>query len=371
MLLGLIEEFKKSIKISKYPLALVAVIVFQTVMCFAIPQKYNYQIEIYKEDYFRYLNIFEGKLSPEKEAALASESERLEAEENEYTNAMTQLLSGEISNEEYDRITKEYKGAYGKKKAFEQIQSQVYYARLDPERRYIAYENGWTVLLRETMPDFIAIIAVAFVVCRIFCCEYESKMHSLIISTKHGKRSVVFSKLAVSAVFAFSFGAVSMLIKVIYAALRFGLYNPQYPVQSLSIFEACEYTMSLFECFALSVVLKLFGLLITSVLTAFVSVLLKRGSFALFWGAALSILPYFVFDIRFVMKRLPNVAFSVACNYFSGVETVAPDSSYVTEAIPKSDFVLCCISALFIFSALNFLVYFCWSKKSLKAVKKV
>lgn len=337
-------EMKKAAYSSRIAVMAAAFAVMQLLMCFALNGTYNYRELLHGEAYKAYLEEFGGKTSKEKKEALLLEESRIAEGEKLINGLYMKLKNGECTPSEYDDAVTEYRQITEQKAAFSQIKSRYEYCELYPEQRYVIEENGWYSLLFEIAPDFVTAVAVVFAVANIFCREYETDMHRMLMSTPNGKRKTYKAKLATSFFFIFMFWALSVLVKLVYSAGRFGLCNFTYPVQSLSMFSSCEYELTLFGAFAVISALKLLGALTLGAVTTLLSCLIKKSLITVFSSIIISVLPYFLIDETLVLKYFPFAGLFWGSRYLCGVETVV-DDLYEYVPIDAKSLVFTCVFA--------------------------
>lgn len=292
-------------------------------------QSYNFQVERYREQYESYLSSFGGKIDEQKEKALIEEENRISAAEEGLISLFQKMYSGEYTPEEYDKGLEEYRNVYQEKIAFQQIQNQYDYARQDVEHRYIIDENGWFALMQENSLNFLLIFCVIILTVYVFSGEYETQMYGIISCTPNGKSRTAGAKLAVCLTYAGACGMITVAVCILSAFVKYGLHNWTYPLQSVQFFSACQYDLTIWQGFLLSWCFKVFALCIISMMTSFFTVLLKRGVYALFVSVLAVILPYFIFDIKFILKFIPYLGLSFGGLYFRGTETISPEANMI------------------------------------------
>lgn len=312
---------------------------------------YNYQTEQYKEQYQAYLVTFGGKFDEQKEAKLTAEEERISLAEKESLQSFQKLYYGEYTIEQYDEDLAMYHNLYEEKMAFQQIQNQYDYARQDADRRYVLNENGWYVALQENSLNFLLIFCVILLSVRVFTPEYETQMYGIIASTRNGKRHTVTSKLMVCLLSAIIFGVLTSIICLLSALFKFGLEDGNYPLQSISYFSDCPYDLTILQSYLLIWVSKIFALCIVSMITVLCAVSLKRSVSAFFVSAIIVVLPYFLFDVNFILHCIPYLGLSVSGLYFRGIEkTVSETELPQLQSISLSEILIVYAVGILLFS---------------------
>lgn len=355
------KEMKK-LFINNYGLIIFAVLIAVQAVSFNItPKRYNYETEKYSAEYQQYLKTFGGKADEQKQAALKAEDKRLRAAEEESYTAFSLLYNGEISPSEYDAKLKNFENISAQKAAFKQIESQFNYAIQDAEHRYIMYENGWSTALNETGFNFLLILCVIVLVSRIFSPEYESDMYALVAVTKNGNKKTAHAKIFVSLFCALSAGFASALVVLVSSQIKFGLSSPDYPIQSLSSFSSCQYNLTVGQTFACIWALKTLALCLIAVITALCCTAVRKNISALFTACAVSILPYFVFDLKTTLGYIPFIGLSMSHYYFTGIN----ESSDVNEvtSVPVETLLTACAVSVALIVVCAVLTSLIWSRK--------
>lgn len=289
-------------------------------------QNYNFQVELYRDQYESYLSSFGGKIDEQKEKTLLEEDNRIAAAEEELQSLFQKMYFGEYTPEEYDKDLEKYRNIYQQKAVFQQIQNQYDYARQDVEHRYIIDENGWFTSMQENSLNFFLIFCVILLTVNVFSGEYETQMYGIISCTPKGKSYTAGGKLAVCLTSAGVFGIITATICILSAFVKYGLHNGAYPIQSVQYFSACRYDLTIWQGCLLSWLFKIFALCIISMITSFCIVTLKRGVYAFFISLLIVILPYFIFDIRFILKFIPYLGLSFGGLYFRGTEKISSEA---------------------------------------------
>lgn len=345
-------EMKKAAFSSRLGAAVCIFIVGQIIMCLCTQATYNYQAVIYKDAYNMYLEKLGGEASQEKTEELYVEEKEISEGEKLINGLYFRLKNGECTPEEYDEAVEQYKEITERKYVFSQVKSQYEYCLQSPEERFFTNENGWYALLFDVMPDFLLAVAVVFIVGSIFCAEYEADMYSLLICSANGRRRLYSVKLLTSLIYIFLFWALSVFIKFICTALRYGVSDFSYPVQSVRAFSVCEYTLSLFGAFSVSCAAKLLGAALIGSLTAFLAVVVKKSVITVFSGVVFNILPYFLLDEITLLNFFPSLGLLLFSRHLSGVETVVGDGYEYLPVEPKYLVLACALGVMLILTSI-------------------
>lgn len=336
-----LAELRKSFIHKRGWMILLFLLVSQVLIYGFGTQSYNFQVERYREEYESYLASFGGKIDEQKEKALSEEEERIASAEEELLSLFQKMYFGECTPEEYDKGLKEYRNVYQEKISFQQIQNQYDYARQDAEHRYIIDENGWFASMQEKRLNFLLIFCVILLTVYVFSGEYETQMYGIISCTPNGKRRTAGGKIAVCLISAVMFGIITAAVCILSAFVKYGLHNGEYPLQSVQYFSACQYDLTIWQGYLLSWCFKIFALCIISIITSLCTVLLKRGVYAFFVSVLVVILPYFIFDIDFILKFIPYLGLSFGGLYFRGTEAISPETDMIQmQPIPLTELLI-------------------------------
>lgn len=251
-------------------------------------QPYDKELEANREVYESYLSQVEGPLTQEKQEALEAEMERLFKAEKEMSQLKMDYYAGKVSEEDYRTGFDELIVDTEKYPGFSKLYTQYIFVR-EAKNRSFLYTGGWEVLLTDQKPDYLLLLALIILLTPIFCEEYASGMHEILLTQKKSARYAVVTKVAVALTLTAVLTAVVQLFSLIYCALKFGLPHGDFTLQSLRSFGSAEKTLTLWQAFWLQYGLKTVGYLYAATLILAVSVALKK--FALTLMACIAILP--------------------------------------------------------------------------------
>lgn len=364
-------EFKKIFLISKNWVVLVIVILSQILLFNINTPHYNFQTRQYNERYHIYLSDFGGKINEIKQHNIIKEQERIEEFEKESWVLFSKLYNGEYTPDEYDSKLTSYNNLYEDKIAFQQIQNQYDYAAEDPENRYVMDENGWYVILQENNINFLLIFCIIYIVTQTFCPDYETGMYNILSCSKNGKKLVLI-KLIISIFLITMFFLATLIIQVLSAQIKFGLYNIEYPLQSISYFYACPYDLTIGQGFIIICILKFLSLSIIGIISAAISVMMKKSMPSFFISAIVTLLPYFLFDIKEILYYIPHLGFMLSGYYLRGIDDVSSNEMMSAIVSIPFEIIVCecffCILLLFMFAC--FTIYLWKSRPLRRSTKK-
>ncbi|MDR2933426.1 MAG: hypothetical protein LBV27_10015, partial [Oscillospiraceae bacterium] len=247
-------EIKKMMRIGRF--ALILYFAISLIVLFATDVPDNADMETHKAAYSDALANVQGALTGDKEAWLNEQSD-------------------ERANE----------------RGFDVIYDQYLHVHENPANRYFLYTNGWGSLLSENALNIPLLALVLLLVTPVFCGEYTCGMEMLSLTAKRGQDNTRMKLLLVLAMITLVCVADAGM-RYGFFAVKYGLPNGGYPLQSLVAFGASEKTLSLTGGFLLVSALRWFGAIYLSAVILFVSVLTRKAAPTVFLSAATVILPY-------------------------------------------------------------------------------
>ncbi len=346
-----LQEYKKLLICQRGLLIVIVVCMLHIFFSVSGSTAYFILEEKYKEQYQEYLSVFGGQVTEEKKQFLLDEEKQILMEEMLFSELSNRLYSGEISVEEYDRQISCSSQVFEKKMALNQIRSRYHYAQISPENRYVTAENGWTSVFLGSGLDMVSIFgAILLVVCS-FCPEYESGMYQLVCCSKKGKSRTVFLKIFSCLSVIIFLKILISLISLFIVHIKFGLSDFSYPIQSLSCFSVCPYSISIWQGWVIILSFKVFSLCLIGILTSLCCVIFKKSLVSLFVSGVLSVLPYFILEPGNLLRFVPYIGLSLGECYLSGFETVdAQTREYLMIPFPQNELfwilVVCCLTCL-------------------------
>lgn len=287
-------EWKKLL-FKRRGLALIAAFLAAQALLLLFLRPYDEVLERNRAVYENYLAQVEGPLTAEKRAYLETEMERLNSIHQELEQLKLDYYSGTVSEEDYrlgfDRLQPED----AKYTGFSKLYSQYIYVRESPDRSFL-YTGGWETLLTDWEPDYLMLMLLILLLTPIFCEEYTCNMDDILRTQKHSARYHVGVKLTVALCLTGALTAAVQTMELVFCAVRFGLPDGSYSLQSVMSFGSSPWKLSLWEAFWVQFGLKELGYLYCAVLILFLSVLLEKFSLTLMASVALLPLPFLTLE---------------------------------------------------------------------------
>ena len=297
---------------------LTAIYIFEIVLAVDVayyqePAAIQAQLDCYYQEYGGRLTAENMKKIEEKNEAIASALQTRNEIFGKYD-------SGAITTEELDVILADVMPLLQEQAAFQEFYSRYIYSKENPETRYLLDLPGWDLLLSLEEPDFVLLFLVILLVMQLYAADNKQKTANMLKSTCEGYTRLFYIRLLTAAGAALLIGILAQGFSLLKAAIYFPLDGGDAPLQSLPIYAASPYSLTLAQGFWLGSLLRLFGLLFTGLLAACAIELLGspfRGGLATF---ALTIIPYFCgyMDSLYIQWPCP-AGFVQAFSYIAGV----------------------------------------------------
>ncbi|MDE6635789.1 MAG: hypothetical protein K2K09_04185 [Lachnospiraceae bacterium] len=248
-------------------------------------------IERNKADYMQLMDELSGVLTPEKQQMLADMEEKNNSISQEIADSGLRNFQGELADEEYWNICKKNVGFHSLRNKVDLIQAQADYVKEDMSKRYFMYENGWKQFFGNRNINYPLLFLLIISITAIFCRDYETDMYRINRTTANGDAVCYISKITagiiVSVFTAWSF----WLEDILTAHMRFGLNNPDYPLQSISMFKDSRFDMTIGNTALLCLLFSILGAAFFSVILMFAAILFRKNMYAIVVSLAVCVLP--------------------------------------------------------------------------------
>ena len=307
-------ELKKLLKV-KHGFILIIVAICIKIIIYSFPNASGYvnqNMEKYKSDFMEYMSVLSGELNDEKSKYIADEQKYFSELNDKNSKIFDEYSNGIVTECDFIDFANEYNSAQERKNAFNIVQEQ-YNNALKNDRSYFMYYNGWAFLLGTSSPDWILIILVAMLSAIALSTEQSSGMAELLDTTRNGKArlhsSKIFAVLFISA-------AVSLLftsVEILYAHLRYGLSNCDFPLESITEFQNSELRFSLFEGALFLWLNRAFGCVLLAAIVFCICKITRNSMTALFVGIGSVFLPIQLYKSDPIQYRMP-----LPCTFLRG-----------------------------------------------------
>lgn len=317
----LFYEFKKILFKQK---AIIFILLFILLKLMVLYSTNSYSVETTEQNkafYKQYLMEVTGELTPEKEAFIKNEENRINELNFEEIDIVDKYLSEKIEDSEFTLKINEINSSLKKSDAFKIINDQYKYVKQSPENRYFLYTNGWTNLLAPERLDMLLIFLLLIVITPIFTYEYEKDMVSLLLTSKKGKLIIPAYKIGAASIITILLTMSFSLIEYIYCKVKYGLPSGDFPLQSISFFKTSTQGLSLMQTYLCISLIKVIGFLVFTYLIIFIATITKKTVLTLFTSLSFILIPYFIYFNDSVKYKLPlPLGFMIGNGYFRGTD---------------------------------------------------
>jgi hypothetical protein len=301
----LLMEWKKTLIKQKGFLVIIIMILLKVALLFYQGYDSNSIIDSNENAYNYYISVYQGRLTEEKEKSLKDEYDSV-THAHAYLEELTiRKNKEEINTKEYEDKSKLYYESLKNSEVFNLVYNQYHYVKEYPEYRYITDWRGWNTLLSHDRPDVLLLFCLLIVMVPLFCNEYESGMYSLLLSSVKGKYKTPVIKLLSGFVLGATITILFSLAEYLCVNFMVGLNNGEFPLQSLEFFENSEHYISLNQAFFITVVFRIIGAVLFTVLISLISIISKKSIITLFVCSTLVFIPYIIFGGVSILYYLP------------------------------------------------------------------
>ncbi len=266
---------------------------------------YDGELEQNRGVYDSYLAQVVGPLDETKRDFLEAEMTRLEGIHRKMDLVKQSYYSGTIAEEEYREQFNALLPEDQKYTGFTKLYSQYIFVR-EADNRSFLYTGGWELLLTDWMPDYLFLAVLVILLSPVFCEEYACGMHGILLTQRKSARYTVLTKLAAALLMTGVLTALLQAFEVIYMAVRFGLPNGEFTIQSLATFAHTTRSLTLWQAFWLQFALKELGCLYAAVVILLLSVVLKKFALTLMAGLAILPLPFLTVNDPAAFLKIPG-----------------------------------------------------------------
>ncbi len=297
-------EWKKILYYRRGLWLLLAVLTAEIAGLLFFTRPYDPVLEENREVYDSYLKQVEGPLTEEKRIFIEGKMEMLSENRKTLTTLETDFYNGTISEDEFKPEFQRLSAIDSDYAGFSKLYSQYIFVREDPHRNFL-YTGGWEILLGTQKPVYLFLLLIVFLTAPIFCQEYSSQMDMILLTQKKSSRDSW--KFKAAAIFLLT-GAMVVFLegsRLLYCAVRFGLPDWNYSLQSVYSFADTAKRMPLWEAWLLQLFLKELGYISCAGWVLFFAVLLRKYSMVLMAGIVFLILPFLTVNSNTVFLRIP------------------------------------------------------------------
>lgn len=296
-------------KIFMKPVSFLAVIIFIVLKIISLTAIHsniyiNNLMEENRREFLSYMDVLSGELTDEKENFILQEESRLANIDSDCRKMQEKYINGEIDELTFVDYIDQYNQDVKKKNAFSVIQGQ-YQLMLQNGKNYFSYYNGWAFLYGNGTEDWLLILLVFLIAVPAVSSEYTSGMADLLDTTEKGKTKFYISKFVAVIIFTVLATAVFLFSEFIYAYLKYGLSDGNYPIQTIPQFSASEFDITLSEGIFFVWFNRIFGMCFLTSILFFCVRRTKKSLPALFVGMTVILLPKILLNNSSLFYKLP------------------------------------------------------------------
>ena len=249
--------------------------------------------------YSHYIDEVQGEQTDEKREYIENEIERIENILDEFLQKKQEFYSGNLSYDQYSMVLEEYNLASSSEEVAERVMFHSEYLDWLANHRNVnahyLYDIDW-IRLFEVGSDVILIALLAYLSSGVFSDEYtklsgEGNRMLMISATKKGRTNLYRHKLSFSLL-------LSLIITLLFNVMdgfcivrNFNLPNGESPLLSLELFGGIEYSGTIHQFIATTLVIQLFVAVIVSGIVALLGALIKNKLYTLLSSFSLLFVP--------------------------------------------------------------------------------
>ena len=363
------HEWKKQFLYNRTLWIVIVFIVVELVSMILSTRPYDKELELNRDVYNTYLSEVVGPLTPEKRNKIETEMNRLDKVRREINSLKNRYYSGDISEKDYREQFEMLHQSDKLYDGYSKLYTQYIFVR-ENERRSFLYTGGWEVLLGDQNPDYFFLLFLIVALTPVFCEEYSSKMHEVLMTQKKSARHTVAIKLAMAITLTAVFSLIIQMFDIAYCAIKFGLPNGNFSLQSIMSYGTTAKEMTIYQAVLFQFAIKTFGYIYAAVIILFFSVFLKKYALTLMTSIAVLPLVFLTVNSNDVFVRLPGPwAFVLGSIYLnptvSGIDKTGNVVVSFAEVTYTELFITIGISVLIIIS----MVFVIWQKNSNEHLK--
>lgn len=274
----------------------------------------HYIIDRNPDGYSFYINQYKGKLTEGKKARIETEYYAVGHAAGELEDLSNRWQEGKIDQVQYENLSRKYYERQKNSAVFNVVYNQYYYAKDEPNERYIMDTRGWSTLLCHDNPDFTLVLCLIIILTPLFCNEYESGMDALLLSSVKGKYKTCLYKLSVGIILAVGIAVLFCIIEFVCVNIMVGLNDGGFPLQSLEFFQNSNHRISLNQAFIAVALFRILGVILMVVWISIIGISSKKSIITLFLSSVFVFMPYTFLKGNSLLYYLP-----LPSGLFSGV----------------------------------------------------
>lgn len=328
-------ELKKVLFKKKMLVFIVAAILIKVLLLVFSSDK-SFVVKFEKDGFYRKtIEQLSGGLTEEKEMLILEKYSLIDETETKCAEILNSYANGEISYDKFNSRLNACNEILENRKETEALYGQYLVVKKDSEHRYFTLQNGWNTLLSHDSPDFLLVVLVIIAVIPVFCMDSSYDMNGILKCCEKGRARLCISKILGGVIITAICVCAFKLCEIIFCALRYGLPDWSFPVQSISQYSSSGYEISLGTLVLIQLANRLFGFVYLALIVMFLSSLTEKSLPSAFFSLAVVILPYFVFSgVKRYSFPMP-LGYMLSTGFLQGVvrnEAFLPEEKLIGKA---------------------------------------
>ncbi len=267
---------------------LIAAVMLKGIISFVY---YNPQTTASEEVYINYIHAVQGEITDEKLEYIENEKAYIDGVIAKYPSVVSDYRNGNISSSEYsDFIAKHNYAKYCERACERLCERRDYLLSISDEysNAEFIYEEGAERFINSPI-DIAGLMALLFIMSRIFPLEYDSGFDKLVRCTKFGRKKIFLTKLTVGIL-------ISAVVYTVFLLIDIASVNMFYKLDYLnsgliSIPGTVPCNLSIFECMVIQRIVGFAGYILCAIAVMLVSLLAEKQIYAMILSGMLIFVP--------------------------------------------------------------------------------
>lgn len=325
----------KKLLIKKYVLALFfLVVVLKLISGFYLSKDssgVHQGIERNKEIYMEYYSQMSGAFSEQKNQYIGEKRKQYDEVASKLEKIGTDYTFKRASSSEYTSFLMKNKEILKKSDMLEIVESQCSYVKEDMQKRYFIYYNGWANYFQHLGIDIFLLLLIIVISVPVFEFEIDTCMHQINRIAINGNAKLYWTKVLlatiISSICAITFLGIDLLVNEI----TFGLGNLDYPIQSIPIFEECQWNVSIGTVLIFSFAIRTIGAVSLSIIIMVLELLLRDTIYLVMVTVGILFLPILMIgEKQLYHLPLPSSFLSLK-GYITGIFDIDAERWFISS----------------------------------------
>lgn len=255
----------------------------------------------------RYYQAYGGKLTEASIHEIQNKYDLINEAVNLQSKAFSDYDAQLITRAQLNQILDEVRPLIIEKRAFDKFYAYYAYCLENPEQRYLINTQAWVDVLSLKSPDFVLIVITLFLSGLALKNDLTKDIIQITKTTRYGYSSLLNAKLIVASGLAVLLGMITQLVNLLPVIINGTVIEGNSPLQSISLFSASPYTLTIWESFMLGSLIRILGLIYCSIIAVCLGELFRNVVLGCFSTLAIAVLPYFAFGSGGTYLMLPTI----------------------------------------------------------------